>query len=125
MLFYSLLLCIIISIVLNEPNCVEDINYCTRCNPITKLCVKCEKDIYKPDENGGCQHARTCRIGINYCVDCFEDGQLCRLCDEGYFPDDNGGCALTDNCEISYKGECLKCKENYILMGKKRKSRNN
>ena len=31
------------------------------------------------------------------------------------FPDDNGGCSYTDNCDISYKGRCLKCKEDYIL----------
>ena len=119
MFFYSLLLFNIISIVLNEPNCTEGINYCSRCNPIAKICVKCEKDIYTPDESGGCKNARTCRVGTNYCVDCFEDGHLCRLCDEGYFRDGNGGCSLTDNCEVSYRGECLKCKDNYILMGKK------
>ena len=26
--------------------CIEGENFCSRCNPITKLCEKCEKDIF-------------------------------------------------------------------------------
>ena len=39
------------------------------------------------------------------------------MCVVGYFPYENGGCSYTDNCEISYKGKCLKWKEDYILIG--------
>ena len=118
MLIY-LITIIIFSIVHSEPSCKEGEYYCSRCNPITKLCVKCELDVYSPDLNGGCQNSRKCEIGKNYCFECFEDGKLCRNCDIGYFPDKNGGCSLTDNCEVSYKGECIKCKDNYILIGEK------
>ena len=36
----------------------------------------------------------------------------------GYYPDENGGCSYTKNCEVSYKGNCIKCKEDFILIGK-------
>ena len=36
-------------------------------------------------------------------------------CDFSYYPDGIGGCSYTNNCEISYKEECLKCKYNFIL----------
>ena len=97
--------------------CVIEENHCSRCNPLTKLCVKCDKDIYTPDENGGCGYSHNCVMGINHCLECNENGKLCKNCNEGYFPDDNGGCSYTDNCEISYRGECLKCKNNFILIG--------
>ena len=97
--------------------CVIEENHCSRCNPLTKLCVKCDKDIYTPDENGGCGYSHKCVMGINQCLECNENGNLCKNCIEGYFPDDNGGCSYTDNCEISYRGECLKCKKNFILIG--------
>ena len=98
--------------------CKEGENHCKICNPITKLCVKCEKDIYSPDNSGGCQNSEKCLGGINHCIECFEDGKLCEICDEGYYPDENGGCSYTDNCEISDEKDCIKCKENFILIGK-------
>ena len=52
-------------------------------------------------------------------MQCNENEELCKECDIGYFPDENGGCSLTENCIISYKGECLQCKDNYILIGNK------
>ena len=58
-----------------------------------------------------------CEIGLNQCDECNENGELCKKCLEGYFPDENGGCSYSDNCEISYNGKCLKCKEGYILIG--------
>ena len=114
-LFFSIFT--IIKIILSEPTCLAGFDYCSRCNPITKLCVKCEKDIYTPDANGGCENAKKCEIGKNYCFECLEDGKICKQCDIGYFPDENGACSITDNCEISYKGECLICKNNYVLIG--------
>jgi len=59
-----------------------------------------------------------CIIEKNYCVECSEEGTKCQNCDLGYFPDENGGCSYSDNCKISYKGECIQCKEDFILTGK-------
>ena len=56
-------------------------------------------------------------MGKNYCSECSEVGNICQKCEVGYFPDENGGCSYTDNCQISYKGKCLKCKEEFILTG--------
>ena len=97
--------------------CIIGKNNCSKCNLITKLCVKCELNIYTPDQKGGCENANHCIIGNNQCIECNELGNLCQKCIEGYFPDENGACSYTDNCEISYKGKCLKCKENFILIG--------
>ena len=71
--------------------------------------------MYIPDENGGCK--QKCIVGINNCIKCNELGDLCERCDEGYFLDENNGCSYTDNCLISKNGECLQCKDNYILIG--------
>ena len=89
---------------LSQSLCIEGENYCFKCNPITKLCIKCITDVYSPDEKGGCQNSRKCIRGKN-------------KCEEENFPDKNGGCSYTDNCKISEKGKCLKCKENFILVG--------
>ena len=105
-------------IIISYQICTEGKNYCTKCHPITKLCVKCEKEIYSPDDKGGCEYARKCTLGSNYCIACTENVKLCELCEEGYFPDNNGGCSYTDNCEISYQGKCLECKGNFVLIGK-------
>ena len=93
------------------------VNYCSKCNPVTKLCIKCEKDIFIPDENGGCTGANKCIGGTNHCIECNENENKCKTCETGYFPDSNGGCSYTDNCEISYQGNCLKCIDEYILIG--------
>ena len=116
MLFHFLFL-ITLKIISTSPNCIIGINYCLKCNPITKLCSKCELEIFIPDKNGGCIGTQTCILGNNYCIECQENGILCKLCEAGYFPDENGGCSYTDNCEISYHGNCLQCEENYILIG--------
>ena len=108
---------IFINIVISNPICVGGQNHCLRCNTITNLCIKCDKDIYSPDEKGGCRNSKKCRVGYHNCLECKEEGNLCKLCEEGYFPDENGGCSYTPNCEISYKGECIECKDNYILIG--------
>ena len=100
------------------PNCIEGDNFCSKCNPVTKLCYKCQEDIYTPDEKGGCRYSKKCLVGENQCLECNEEGNLCKICIEGYFPDENGGCSYTNNCEISNDGYCLKCKEGFILVGK-------
>ena len=106
-----------LKISLSSSACLEGENHCSKCNPITKLCIKCDLNIYSPDKKGGCKHAHKCEIGLNQCDECNENRELCKKCIEGYFPDENGGCSYTDNCEISYKGKCLECKKEYILIG--------
>ena len=115
LIWYILL--IIYKIVISDPSCKEGVNFCTRCNPVTKLCVKCEKDVFIPDENGGCTYSRKCAFGENYCIECNEEGNLCKNCEDDYFPDQNGGCSYTDYCEISERGICFQCQEDFILVG--------
>ena len=119
------ILILLLKISLSFSECIVNNNHCTKCHPLTKLCIKCDLNIYSPDENGGCKNSNKCEIGLNQCEECNENGQLCKKCIEGYFPDDNGGCSYTDNCEISYNGKCLKCKENFILIGEKEHIYNN
>ena len=116
-MFYKFIFLIFFKIVLCLSECINDKNHCQRCNPITKLCVKCDKEIYIPDDKGGCHYSHKCELGMNNCQECDENGKICRKCTEGYFPDENGGCSYTDNCEISYRGECIKCKNDFILIG--------
>ena len=115
-LFLYILL-IISELIISAPSCKEGVNFCTRCNPVTKLCAKCEKDIYIPDEIGGCTYSRKCIFGENYCIECNEKGDLCKKCEDDYYPDKNGGCSYTDNCEISDKGICQECSKDFILIG--------
>ena len=97
--------------------CEESKNYCSKCNPLTNLCIICSKEnVLRPDEQGGCVGSEKCVAGQNYCLDCETDEKLCNKCDKGYYPDGNGGCSYTDNCLLSYKGECLECKEDFILI---------
>ena len=109
---------IILDIILSAPYCKEGLNHCVNCNPITKLCIQCDLDVYVPDKNGSCTNSQKCIVGKNNCLDCNEDENLCTTCDDGYFPDENGGCSYVSNCEISYRGKCLKCKDDYIFVGK-------
>ena len=115
----KLLFLIFLKISLSSSSCAIEKDHCSRCNPVTKLSTKCDKDIYVPDKNGGCQYSHKCIVGMNKCNECNEEGDLCNKCVEGNFPDENGGCSYTDNCEISYRGLCLKCKDNFILIGEK------
>ena len=106
----------------SSPLCIESLNYCNHCNPMTNLCSKCEKpDIFVPDENGGCKGAKKCFSFKNFCEECDENGELCKICEKNYYPDNNGGCTYSEGCLISYKGECLQCDENYILVGEDNK----
>ena len=107
------------TIIHSFPSCKENQNLCIHCNSLTYLCAKCEKEeILVPDKNGGCIGARKCQLGKNYCLECDTEGQLCKKCEENYYPDENGGCSYSDQCEISYLGECLQCKVNYALIGR-------
>ena len=108
---------ILLNYILLEPICKGGENHCLRCNTLTNLCIKCDKDIYIPNEDGGCKNSEKCVFGNHYCFECDEEGHLCKICEDGYYPDDNGGCSYTNYCQISFKGECIKCKENYILIG--------
>lgn len=97
--------------------CKEGENNCLRCDPLTKLCSKCSLDIYSPGEDGGCSPLRKCILGKNYCSECDEDEKKCLRCEPGLYPDEIGGCSFVGNCEISYRGQCLECLEDYILIG--------
>ncbi len=43
-------------------------------------------------------------------------GDRCLSCELGYYPDENGGCSNTNHCQIASKGECLKCKDDFLLV---------
>ena len=104
--------------ILTEPICINNENHCSKCNQLTKLCEICEKEeVFIPDDNGGCKGRKKCIIGRNYCNECNSEGNLCIECDEGFYPDENGSCSLATNCKISYKGQCVECKDNYIILG--------
>ena len=108
-----------INIIFSTSTCTVGKNHCKRCNLLNKLCDKCDnKDIYIPDEAGGCIKAHKCILGLNKCDECDETGYSCKKCQDGLFPDENGGCSYSGNCEISYKGECLQCKKDFILIGR-------
>ena len=121
---FNLLYLVFLKISFSLSICEIEKNHCVKCNPITKLCVKCDKDIYVPDKNGVCEYSHKCFVGKNNCLDCNNIGNLCSKCIVGYFPDENGGCSYTDNCEISYKGKCLKCKQDFILIGEEKENYN-
>ena len=115
--FLFIILLLLTKIFLANPSCIPYENNCEVCHPINNQCIKCISDNYLPDENGGCE--AKCTLGKNYCNECSEDSKLCVNCEEGYFPDKIGGCSYIINCELSYKGKCLKCEEDYILIGDK------
>ena len=120
---YSIFICIISIINISSgQTCVNNVNHCMKCNQLTNLCEICEKrDIFTPDDIGGCIGAKKCMLGKNYCNECDSEGKICKRCDEGFYPDENGGCCLVTNCKISYKGLCIECKENYIILGEDNK----
>ena len=106
---------IILTEILSVPICKEKENYCIQCHPVKKICTKCQYNVFTPDKTGVCEGIKKCTVGINQCLTCSDDGYLCDICEQSYFPDENGGCSFSDNCAISYNGECLKCKEDFIL----------
>jgi len=105
--------------IFSSPYCQDFQNLCNHCNKITNLCSICTiPDILVPDENGGCIGAKKCFSGQNYCTECEENGNLCKKCETNYYKDENGGCTYSEGCEISYNGDCVRCKDNFILIGK-------
>ena len=92
-------------------------DYCIKYNPLNGLCAKCNLDILTPDNLGGCTGIKKCIVGKNYCLLCNLEGELCSKCELGFTPDKNGGCSYTENCQISNKGECIQCEDNFILIG--------
>ena len=111
----NLIIFLILDIIRADPYCQKGEKNCVLCNPVSKLCIECKYDVYIPDKDGGCEKANSCIIGKNYCNQCTEDQTLCKICEDGFLPDENGGCSYSSNCKISFRGKCLKCKENYIL----------
>ena len=116
MLFFSIIL-LLFEMIYSSPSCIEYKNHCVKCHPTNNLCLQCDKEIYTPDSNGGCEYYKNCITGNNYCEQCDQDDNICKICENDYFPDEFGGCSYTNNCKISYKGDCLECKEDYILIG--------
>ena len=108
---------LILNPILMEPFCKEGENNCYRCDPLTKLCTICSLDIYSPDEKGGCEPSGKCTIGKNYCLECDTEEKYCDKCEIGLYPDLNGGCSFIPNCELSYRGNCMKCQQDFILIG--------
>ena len=124
MSFFIFLFFQLISIFISAPSCKDNTNFCSHCNYVTNLCAICQiPEILIPDENGKCIGAKKCFSGKNYCLECDEDGNSCKNCEINYYKDENGGCTYSEGCEISFKGECLKCKENYVLIGKEKEFR--
>ena len=115
-LFYFYLL--FNSKIISSPLCKESEKFCKKCNPLTNQCIKCNYDVLKPDNDGGCIGNNLCILGKNYCDECDFENKICRTCEKGYYPDKNGGCSYTENCKISNKGECIECEDEYILIGK-------
>ena len=114
--FYFLLISLNI-ISFSSPLCIEEENFCSKCNPVTKLCEKCKMDILVPDNKGGCEGKKKCIMGKNYCLECSSDNKSCKTCENNFYPDENGGCSYISNCELSYQGKCVKCAEDFILVG--------
>ena len=110
-----------LGIAISSPSCEIEKNFCSECHPITNLCTKCKYNTLIPDEEGGCTGVKKCIVGKNYCNKCKEENNLCNECEAGYYPDKNGGCSYDENCEISYGGHCIKCQENYYLIGEELK----
>ncbi len=117
MLIYSLLFLVLLSLSICAPSCMPGENFCEKCNQLTHLCISCKYDVLTPDSEGGCDGARKCEIGKNYCDKCDSENHLCEECTRGYHPDENGGCAYIDFCDVSYRGECLKCIYDFLLIG--------
>jgi len=107
-----------LNIFISTQTCNENKNNCLKCHPLTNLCIKCISDNLIPDDNGGC--SLKCTLGKNYCLECDFEENLCIKCeDDNYYPDNSGGCTYTNNCELSIRGECIKCNDNYVLVGEK------
>ena len=109
---------LLLSIKSISNNCIDNRKGCLKCNKETYLCDKCENSALIPDNEGGCKGIKKCTPGENYCYECDGKNNICSVCEDEYYPDNNGGCAYTENCEISYKGECYECNQGYFIIGK-------
>ena len=116
-LLCKFMLFLFISISISSPSCQQGFNHCTICHNITNLCLKCQNDIFVPNNQGGCKPIKKCKNKNNHCLECNDIGDLCKICENSYYPDEIGGCSHTKNCLASYNGDCLECKEDYILIG--------
>ena len=115
----SLFLLFICNISFSTNSCLSGYKHCSICNPFTNLCYLCDKETLAPDDKGGCDYTKICKYGNNFCIECSkEEESLCIKCENGYYPDEYGGCSYTKNCVLSERGQCLKCKEDYILIGR-------
>ena len=114
--FYFLLILSIFPLIFTS-QCKENTNLCSKCDLAYNLCSECFNDLLIPDTTGGCKGIQKCSIGENYCSECDNSKTICNKCENGFHPDENGACSFTENCEISYNGECLKCKNDFILIG--------
>ena len=100
-IYFICIVLVNIWIFTTKPVCKENTNYCLRCNNVTKICQKCEKDIFIPDNEGGCVPSKKCILGKGHCLECEDNSFLCKVCEDRYFPDENGGCSYSNDCEIS------------------------
>ena len=66
----------ILELYISLPICEEGKNFCAKCNPVSKLCEKCSKEVLIPDEQGGCKGIKKCFVGKNYCSECSLDYKL-------------------------------------------------
>jgi len=115
----SLILLIISNMFFSVNSCVSGYKHCSICNPYTNLCYLCDKENLAPDDKGGCDYTKICKYGMNFCLECSnEEENLCIKCENGYYPDEYGGCSYTKHCVLSERGKCLKCKEEYVLIGR-------
>jgi len=113
------LLLFLLNLMIAFPKCVESENLCKKCNPLTSICLSClASDVLIPNKEGGCDGSKKCIQKKNYCNKCDENEKLCRECEYGFYPDENGGCSYSNGCKISSKGECLQCKEDFVLLDK-------
>ena len=84
-MFFYLNCLIYIGIIYCTP-CKEGTNFCFRCNPISKLCEKCQNNILVPDKNGGCEPIKKCRLESSYCLECQEESIQCKKCEKDISP---------------------------------------
>ena len=114
-LVFSFIILLIIKTIFSDNTCIENNNYCKKCHPLTNKCIKCVSDNFIPNKDGGC--TGKCILGKNYCNKCDLEGKLCIECQSNFYPDKVGGCSLVPNCESSYEGICVKCEDEFILIG--------
>ena len=71
------------NIIFSTQSCQENKNDCLQCHPSGNICIKCLANVFIPNENGGCDPIKKCKIGENYCNICNSDENLCSECEIG------------------------------------------